>query len=136
IVHRQADASKEIEVRGIRPRRFFGYRVTVAPTSGLPPQTQFVKLPPAGPASVLFIYPMKALRASVVEAGTYVVSGRVSSPNSASIAGLRVQIVDRNVDRDVPLAETATDIHGYYRVGFLSKPTEEKKARLDLQARI
>ena len=61
---------REIHVRGIRSRRFLGYRVTVAPTSGLPPQTQFVKLPPAGPASVLFIYPMKALRAWIVEAGT------------------------------------------------------------------
>ena len=63
-------------------------------------------------------------------------SGRVSSPNSASIAGLRVQIVDRNVGQDVPLAETVTDIHGRYRVSFVARTAPKEKAQLDLQARV
>src|SRR6185295_18429300 len=38
--------------------------------------------------------------------GSYSVAGAVSSPDSLSIGGLRVLIVDRNVNGDVPLQET------------------------------
>src|SRR5688572_23465159 len=40
-----------------------------------------------------------------VDASTYVVSGTVTSPDRAGLGGLRVQIVDKNVGRSIPLAE-------------------------------
>jgi peptidoglycan hydrolase-like protein with peptidoglycan-binding domain len=65
------------------------------------------------------------------------VSGTVASPDRAGVDGLRVQIVDKNIARDAPLAETLTDDRGHYEVRFpapsIARP---RKARLDLQARV
>ena len=135
-LHRGADAAGEIRVSGPRFGRWRGYRVTITPTSGLPPQSQFVRVPPTGVASLVFAYRTGVVRRALAENDTYFVSGRVSSPNSASVVGLSVLIVDRNVGRDVPLAETTTDIRGHYQVSFTAKPSFAVKTQLDLQAHV
>jgi peptidoglycan hydrolase-like protein with peptidoglycan-binding domain len=79
-----------------------------------------------------------ALSAAVAEA-TYVVTGTVSSPTSASVGGLDVQIVDKNVGGDAQLIATKTDARGAYAatavipLGVLLK---RLKTRPDLQARV
>src|SRR5438128_2170235 len=45
---------------------------------------------------------------------TYAVSGTVSCRTSASVRGLSVRIVDKNVGGDVPFAATTTDARGAY----------------------
>ena len=50
--------------------------------------------------------------AGILQAGagsTYTVTGTVSSPTSASVVGLQVQIVDKNVGGDVVLTSATTD---------------------------
>lgn len=70
-------------------------------------------------------------------ADAYSVSGRVTSAGRPGVGGLRVQIVDRNVGEDVPLAEAATDDRGRYQAGFTAASLRERgKDRPDLQARV
>ncbi len=66
----------------------------------------------------------------------YTVVGMVASPDRAGVGGLRVQIVDKNVGQDVPLAEGVTDERGRYSTCFVASSQRKPcKANLDLQAR-
>ena len=68
---------------------------------------------------------------------SYTVDGTVASPDRAGVGGLRVQIVDRNVGQDVPLADTVTDARGRYQISFVTTSlTDRHKAKPDLQARV
>ena len=68
---------------------------------------------------------------------TFVVQGIVASPDRAGVGWLRVQIVDKNVGPDVPLAETVTDERGNYQINFVSRSLRERgKKQPDLQARV
>jgi peptidoglycan hydrolase-like protein with peptidoglycan-binding domain len=72
---------------------------------------------------------------NAIHAITYSVKGTVTSPDRAALGSLRVQIVDKNVGGDVPLAETTTDGNGRYRTTFVaSSLLQRKKASADLQA--
>jgi Neuraminidase-like domain/Salmonella virulence plasmid 28.1kDa A protein len=148
--YRGVHATADIRLaRGAR-RRARGYRVTIRPRGGLPPQSQILRVAPNGVAAVLFVYPMRALRRAAEEQGAYLVSGRVSSPGRASVSGLRVVIVDRNPGKDVPVIETITDVRGRYSVGFtapspgaagleagsIAQPVVSRKSKPDLQARV
>jgi GH18 family chitinase len=69
----------------------------------------------------------------------YVVTGRVSSPDSAAVSGLQVQLVDKVVGADVPLAAAATDASGQYRVSVAISDTtlrQRQKTQPDLQVRV
>src|SRR5437879_9605485 len=69
--------------------------------------------------------------------GAFNVSGRVFSPNRAGLAGLQVQIVDKNVGPDVPLAASATDSDGKYSVAFGGEQFRgQGKIAPDIQARV
>jgi hypothetical protein len=46
----------------------------------------------------------------------YTLSGTVASPERGGVGGLRVRVLDKNVGRDVLLAETQTDARGAYGV--------------------
>jgi hypothetical protein len=85
---------------------------------------------PAGTASSTGIVPTPG-------GATFTVNGSVASNSRAGIAGLRVQIVDKNVGADVPLAETATGATGKYRASFESaRSLKLGKTKPDLQARV
>ncbi len=138
---RGVDASREIRVRGLR-RRAAPYTVTIRPPSGLAPQTRNVDVSASGDVSVEFSFPSVFVThqpglgsgAFAESDGAYVVSGRVSSPGSASVGGLLVVVVDRNVGKDITLAESITDERGQYLVRFTSP--SDAKAQFDLQARV
>lgn len=67
----------------------------------------------------------------------YTVSGTVTSPDSAGTAGLRVQIVDKNIKHDYLLAETFTEERGRYHASFTALSLRERdKQHPDLQARV
>ena len=79
-----------------------------------------------------------ALRGTVAET-TYTVTGVVSSPSSVSSGGLNVQLVDKNVGGDVPLAAATTDPGGNYSVSAavaLIQLQQHHKATPDLQVRV
>jgi hypothetical protein len=89
----------------------------------------------AGATSVEIAVPW--VKAQPANGGAYVVTGTVTSPDSAGVGGLRVQLVDRNVGRDVHLAETLTDERGRYRADFAPTILRERgKKHPDLQARV
>ncbi|GAA3264541.1 neuraminidase-like domain-containing protein [Streptomyces labedae] len=71
---------------------------------------------------------------------TYRVSGLVVSPERGGVAGLDVEIVDRNVGADIMLAQTTTDWRGYYAVTFpadcAASARLRPKERPDLQVRV
>jgi hypothetical protein len=74
-----------------------------------------------------------------VDAINYIVADTVVSPDRAGVSGLRVQIVDKNVGKDVDLIETVTDERGHYQASFTvetSRLSERKKTEPDLQARV
>ncbi len=76
---------------------------------------------------------------AVVLASTYVVKGTVSSPVSASVTGLVVQLVDKNVGGDVTLASGQTGPVGAYSISVVISPSslkERNKTEPDLQVRV
>lgn len=73
---------------------------------------------------------------SRVNAETVTVEGRITSPTRASVAGLQVHIVDKNVGADVVLFNTTTDDTGRYTATFsIATLREHGKLLPDLQAR-
>jgi hypothetical protein len=67
----------------------------------------------------------------------YMVEGRVVSRSRAGVHRLRVEVVDKNVGGDVPLAEAWTDDAGLYRTAFaIADLTQRGKKKADLQARV
>lgn len=69
------------------------------------------------------------------DATIYSVQGSVTSPDRGGVGGLRVQIVDKNIAVDIPLAETATDDLGRYDVRFVVSVMRKGRKKLpDLQA--
>ncbi len=80
-----------------------------------------------------------AAGAPTTASSTYVVSGVVSSPDSASVGGLNVQLVDKNVGADVPLGTTTTNSQGKYQLSVVLSPAslqKRQKTAPDLQARV
>jgi peptidoglycan hydrolase-like protein with peptidoglycan-binding domain len=72
-----------------------------------------------------------------VDASFYAVVGTVVSPDRVGVGGLRIQIVDKNVGQDVPLADAVTDERGRYTAHFAASSLQVRgKARPDLQARV
>ncbi len=65
--------------------------------------------------------------------GSHRVEGLVSSPGRGPLAGVLVEIVDKNSGPHVSLATATTDEHGRYRVNYAPPP---KKARPDICVRI
>src|SRR5260221_419704 len=68
---------------------------------------------------------------------TFVVSGRVTSPDRAGVGGLRVQVVDKNPGPDVALAAGVSDASGGYSLQYpLAKVKERGKDTPDIQVRV
>jgi len=73
-------------------------------------------------------------RAGDHSSDSYIVTGKLASPNRGGVASLRVQVVDKNVGKDVPLGETITDEGGSYQISFAPYALTAKN-HPDLQAR-
>jgi hypothetical protein len=68
---------------------------------------------------------------------TYRVSGRVLSSERPGVGGLRVQVVDRRVGGDVPLAEASTDAAGAYSIDYpIDRVRRDGKLAPDIQVRV
>ena len=63
----------------------------------------------------------------------YTVVGTVTCPDRPAVGGLYVEIVDRNVEQDIVLAQTLTDERGRYQARFSDL---YGKTQPDLQARV
>lgn len=76
---------------------------------------------------------------TIILAGTYVVSGKVTSPVSAGVAGLSLQLVDKNVGGDVNLATGTTGGGGAYSISVVIPLTSlraRNKSTPDFQIRV
>src|SRR5215471_15689441 len=71
---------------------------------------------------------------------TYTVTGTVSSPVRAGVGGLTVELVEKNVGKDLPpLANATTDAHGAYSITRVIGPVTLRargKTQPDLQVRV
>ena len=75
------------------------------------------------------------INAEVDALRSYQIDGHVMSRSRAGVDRLRVEVVDKMVDDDVPLAKTLTDEDGAYHVTFTdAKLRQRGKTRPDLQA--
>jgi hypothetical protein len=75
---------------------------------------------------------------AAVRPDTYTVTGTVSSAVNAGVAGLSVQLVDKNVGGDVSLASAQTNAGGAYSITIYVSPASLKarnKTQPDLQVR-
>jgi hypothetical protein len=78
-----------------------------------------------------------AIGAAAEESMIYVVRGTVTSPDSAAIGGLGVEIVDKNVGGDVSLATGTTGERGDYEIRFTDALLRRReKPAPDLQAKV
>src|SRR6202041_869175 len=80
-----------------------------------------------------------AALSTVIVGNTYVVSGTVSSPVRASVVGLAVQLVDKNVGGGVTLTSSTTSVGGAYSISTVISPASLKqrnKTQPDLQVRV
>src|ERR1700685_2631054 len=64
---------------------------------------------------------------AVLAGATYTVTGIVSSSVSAGISGLALQLVDKNVGRDVNLAAGITGPGGVYTISGVVSPARRKE---------
>jgi Neuraminidase-like domain/Putative peptidoglycan binding domain/Salmonella virulence plasmid 28.1kDa A protein len=83
--------------------------------------------------------PTAAAIRNAAATNTFTVTGVVASPDSASVGGLSVELVDKNVGEDVPLGAATTDNQGNYRITAVISPASLKKqhkTKPDLQARV
>ncbi|WP_199307266.1 neuraminidase-like domain-containing protein, partial [Alkalinema sp. FACHB-956] len=72
-----------------------------------------------------------------LRAVTYQVTGKVSSPVSAGVEGLRVLVVDKAVGEDVTLVATTTQSDGAYQATFPDTLIRQRgKTQPDLQVRV
>ncbi len=58
----------------------------------------------------------------IIAASTYLIAGNVSSPVSASVGVLTVQLLDKNIGQDVDLASTRTATNGDYTISTFISP--------------
>ena len=82
---------------------------------------------------------MAAALTTVIAASTYTVTGTVSSPTTAGVGGLSVQLVDKNVGGDVAIGTAVTNASGNYTItAVIGSPTlsTRHKTQPDLQVRV
>src|SRR6266446_6701902 len=95
-----------------------------------------VTIPPSTVPSSGMTNPV-AMNPSASSELVFTVEGIVASNTQAGVGGLRVQIVDKNVGSDSPLADAVTDNRGYYQASFGTAPLlQRNKSQPDLQARV
>ena len=120
--------------------------VTAEQTAGKPraaapahPQPHVAVAPVASKAGEMTPGAAAQAPGSPTGVGTYVVKGVVTSPGSASVGGLPLRLVDKNVGPDVVLAKGRTGANGEFafRIQIPSKILEERrKTSPDLQVQV
>jgi GH18 family chitinase len=74
-----------------------------------------------------------------VDGDPYTISGTVTSPDSASVGGLQVSLVDKGVGPDAPVAATTTDTRGRYSIAVTISTAAlqvRRKTQPDFQVRV
>ena len=120
--------------------------VTAEQTAGEPgatapahPQPHVAVAPVASKAGEVIAGAAAQTPGSPAGAGAYVVNGIVTSPGSASVGGLPLRLVDKNVGPDVVLAKGRTGANGEFafRIQIPSKILKERrKTSPDLQVQV
>ena len=74
---------------------------------------------------------------AAIEQSSYVIEGRVASPDRPGVEGLTIVVVDHDLKGDVKLASTTSDARGRYTARFQAAPLRaRKKESPDLQVRV
>jgi Tc toxin complex TcA C-terminal TcB-binding domain/Neuraminidase-like domain/Salmonella virulence plasmid 28.1kDa A protein len=130
---KSADASKDIDVRGLQRAPHGLYQVTVTPTDVFKPVTQFVNIPANGFNILEIVIDNGAdgKPLSPVRAAGFKVFGTVRDKYQRPMECVTVKAYDKDIRRDQPLGQpTVTDATGAYQIDY----SKGDFARTDLLA--
>lgn len=118
---KKADASKDIDVRGLRraPQGF--YQLTVTPTDVFKPVSQFVNIPPRGFNTLEIVIDKGTADTPAPSAaeGGYSVFGTVRDEFQRPMPGVTVKAADKDIRSEQPLGKPATtDASGAYHIAY------------------
>ncbi|MGZ8842403.1 MAG: neuraminidase-like domain-containing protein, partial [Pyrinomonadaceae bacterium] len=120
---RGLDASREINIAGLRRAPTGDYKITVIPTDVFKPQSQFVNIP----ASSFEIMEVKIDRALTPEPKPdpfFIVKGIVSTAAGVAFTKGLVRAIHQSGSDPVLLGESRTDNQGNYLIKYLSAPVK------------
>ena len=117
-----ANASHEIEVRGLRRDPSHRYEVTVTPTGTSLATTQVVTVPASGSETVTFIIDLTGKGSYPPPgngSGSYKLSGYLVFDHSLPAAGITTRLYNVTFGgKDASLGQTATDANGNYSISY------------------
>jgi hypothetical protein len=126
-----ADASKDIDVRGLRRGPHALYQITVTPTDTYKPVSQFVNLPAHGRHTLEILIDKGTVENPPVASGSYRVFGTVRDKFQRPLADAIVRVFDKDIRSEQQLGSpTVTDRSGAYQVTY----SEREFATTDLLA--
>src|SRR5258706_3405186 len=115
---RGLDASREINIAGLRRAPSGDYQITVTPTDVFTPKSQFVNIPASGFATMTVIIDQpKEPRPDP----TFVVKGTVLTAAGAPSTNSLVRAIHQNISTPVLLGEGKTDNQGSYVIKYSSE---------------
>jgi hypothetical protein len=130
---KRADASRDIDVRGLLRAPYGRYRVIVTPTDVFKPVSQFVNIPASGFNTLEIVIDKGAAEKPAAPAGIagFKVFGRVRDQFQRPMQYVTVKAYDKDIRSDQPLGHPAvTDASGAYQIDY----SQADFARTDLLA--
>jgi hypothetical protein len=125
---RGLDASREINIAGLRRAPTGDYKITVTPTDVFKPQSQFINIPASGFLTIEVIIKDERITGPGPEPAAKLnrVEGQVSRPDGTFLADTLVQAFDLNLGEEQFLGKAITDANGNFKLNYLSKPFEAR----------
>src|SRR5215216_5415632 len=120
---RGLDASREINIAGLRRAPTGGYQIIVTPTDVFKPQSQFVNIPASGFATMTVTID-RAVTPVPKPDPIFVVKGIVRTATAAPFAKALVRAIHQNDSDPVLLGEGRTDTQGNYLIKYLPAPVK------------
>jgi len=118
---RGLDASREINIAGLRRAPTGDYQITVTPTDVFEPKSQFVNIPASGFATMKVTIDRERIPDPQPDPN-FVVKGTVRTAAGVPFTNGVVRAVHQAASGEVSLSETRTDDQGSYVIKYSSAP--------------
>ncbi len=126
--YRDADASRVIDVRGLRRAPEGMYKVFVTLSDPWRQEGKFVNIPPSGLATLDFVFERAEEPEGPEPPGEqFEVRGLVRHPDARPAPDLRIQAFDRDLRSEELLGEARTDRGGAYRIGYSASQIRKRE---------
>jgi hypothetical protein len=118
---KNADASKDIDVKGLQRTPQGLYQVTVTPTDVFKPNSQFVTIPASGFVTVEFVIDKGGQGGNGGGSSKGTVQGKVVDQDGIPLANTRVSLFAKYLRTEQKLGDATTDNRGQYTITY-SRP--------------